>query len=134
MAYKLSNLIRARFPLIYIPTYEEDRVTKYIYIPSDSFDKNSLYEFFAKYLNAMSLPIEAFDNWVSNGARDDNYPIHEVVEGKNWDSYKLKNGEMAVVINEYKEVTCSGVWFGIDVNKGIYEYVNDVGEKLVSCI
>lgn len=39
---------------------------------------------------------------------------------------------MAVVINEYKEVTCSGVWFGIDVNKGIYEYVNDVGEKLVS--
>lgn len=45
---------------------------------------------------------------------------------------KLKNGEMAVVINEYKEVTCSGVWFGIDVNKGIYEYVNDVGEKLVS--
>lgn len=36
---------------------------------------------------------------------------------------------MAVVINEYKEVTCSGVWFGIDVNKGIYEYVNDVGEN-----
>lgn len=30
MAYKLSNLIRARFPMIYISTYEEDRVTKYI--------------------------------------------------------------------------------------------------------
>ena len=29
-AYKLSNLIRARFPLIYISTFEEDRVTKYI--------------------------------------------------------------------------------------------------------
>ena len=29
-AYKLSNLIRARFPMIYIPTFEEDRVTKYI--------------------------------------------------------------------------------------------------------
>lgn len=28
--YKLSNLIRARFPLIYITTFEEDRVTKYI--------------------------------------------------------------------------------------------------------
>ena len=28
--YELSNLIRARFPLIYITTYEEDRVVKYI--------------------------------------------------------------------------------------------------------
>ncbi len=28
--YKLANLIRARFPLIYITTFEEDRVTKYI--------------------------------------------------------------------------------------------------------
>lgn len=30
MAYKLSNLLRARFPMIYITTFEEDRVTKYI--------------------------------------------------------------------------------------------------------
>ena len=30
MAYKLSNLIRARFPMIYITTFEEERVTKYI--------------------------------------------------------------------------------------------------------
>ena len=28
--YKLENLIRARFPMIYITTFEEDRVTKYI--------------------------------------------------------------------------------------------------------
>lgn len=28
--YKLQNLIRARFPMIYITTFEEDRVTKYI--------------------------------------------------------------------------------------------------------
>ena len=30
MAYKLSNLIRARFPMIYVTTFEEERVTKYI--------------------------------------------------------------------------------------------------------
>ena len=30
MAYKLSNLLRARFPMIYITTFEEDRVTRYI--------------------------------------------------------------------------------------------------------
>ena len=28
--YNLANLIRARFPMIYITTFEEDRVTKYI--------------------------------------------------------------------------------------------------------
>ena len=30
MAYKLSNLLRARFPMIYVTTFEEDRITKYI--------------------------------------------------------------------------------------------------------
>ena len=30
MTYKLANLLKARFPLIYITTFEEDRVTKYI--------------------------------------------------------------------------------------------------------
>ena len=30
MAYKLSELLRARFPMIYITTFVEDRVTKYI--------------------------------------------------------------------------------------------------------
>lgn len=30
MSYKLSELIRARFPMIYVATHEEDRVTRYI--------------------------------------------------------------------------------------------------------
>ena len=30
MAYKLSNLLRARFPMIYVTSFEEDRVTRYI--------------------------------------------------------------------------------------------------------
>ena len=30
MAYKLSSLLKARFPLIYVPTFEEDRATKYL--------------------------------------------------------------------------------------------------------
>ena len=100
-----------------------DRVTKYIYIPSDSFDKNSLYEFFAKYLNAMSLPIEAFDNWVSNGARDDNYPIHEVVEGKNWDSYKLKNGEMISLYPFTKNAINNFYQYKLDKEKRIPRYI-----------
>ena len=30
MTYKLANLLKARFPLIYITTFEEDWVTRYI--------------------------------------------------------------------------------------------------------
>lgn len=29
-SYNLSNLVRARFPIIYVTTFEEDRITKYI--------------------------------------------------------------------------------------------------------
>lgn len=80
-----------------------------------------------------------FESYLDVSYNDLLYNINKVKDSVNSERVrnyieknKLKNGEMAVVINEYKEVTCSGVWFGIDVNKGIYEYVNDVGEKLVS--
>lgn len=65
--------------------------------------------------------------------------INKVVASSNSERVKeylrknnLKGGNMAVVINEYKEVTKSGVWFGTRENEGIYEYVEGVGEKLVS--
>lgn len=65
--------------------------------------------------------------------------INKVVASSNSDRVKeylkknnLKGGSMAVVINEYKEVTKSGVWFGTCEDEGIYEYVEGVGEKLVS--
>lgn len=44
----------------------------------------------------------------------------------------LSNTNMAVVIQKFVKVDYSGVWFGINEKEGIYEYIDDIGEKLVS--
>lgn len=44
----------------------------------------------------------------------------------------FNNTNMAVVIQKFIKVDYSGVWFGIKENEGIYEYIDDIGEKLVS--
>lgn len=71
----------------------KDRVTKFIYIPTNIFDENGLYEFFGRYLNTISLKKEQIDNWLINGAQNDDYPVHDLVEGKYWDSYVLESGQ-----------------------------------------
>ena len=62
-----------------------DRVTQYVYIPDDVFDENGIFEFVGRYINAMSLPIDIISQWVSAKALPSEYPVHEVVEGKNWE-------------------------------------------------
>ncbi len=63
----------------------KDRITQYIFIPSDVFDLDGLYEFVGRYLNTMSLPQEILSKWLSDGANLEQYPVHEVKEGKNWE-------------------------------------------------
>lgn len=62
-----------------------DRVTQYVYIPDDVFDENGIFEFVGRYINAMSLPKDIISQWVSAKALTSEYPVHEVVEGKNWE-------------------------------------------------
>jgi phosphoglycolate phosphatase-like HAD superfamily hydrolase len=63
----------------------KDRITKYVYIPSDVLDETGLYEFVAKYLNAMSLPEEKVNEWLKNHANPEDYPVHDITEGKSWE-------------------------------------------------
>lgn len=70
-----------------------DRVTKYIYIPDDVFDENGVFEFVAKYLNAMSLPTEKISDWVNSKALSGEYPVHDVIEGKDWEYIQIKYGK-----------------------------------------
>lgn len=63
----------------------KDRVTQYAYIPDNVFDENGIFEFIGKYLNTMSLPIDVINHWVNSGAMPEEYPIHEIVEGKTWE-------------------------------------------------
>ena len=63
----------------------KDRITQYIYIPSDVFDENGIFEFVGRYLNAMSLPEATIAEWMKHHAAPSEYPIHELEEGSNWE-------------------------------------------------
>lgn len=63
----------------------KDRITKYIYIPSDMLDEDGLYEFVARYVNTMSLNEDIISDWILGHANPEDYPVHDVAEGKNWE-------------------------------------------------
>ena len=71
----------------------KDRITKYVYIPSDVFDSQGLYEFVGKYINTMSLESSVIDDWLSNHAENIDYPIHVVKEGEHWDTVEIDYGK-----------------------------------------
>ena len=71
----------------------KDRVTKYIYISDDAFDKKRLYEFFGKYLNVMSQERDVFKQWVDGGAESFQYPVYENEKENYWDHIVLDSGQ-----------------------------------------
>ncbi|MCM1500034.1 MAG: ATP-binding protein, partial [Clostridium sp.] len=71
------------------------RIHNFVYVPDDLFSGNQsgLIEFFAKYLNTISLSTEDISKWVQDGKADlNNYPIHTDTIGKGWGEYKY-NGQ-----------------------------------------
>ncbi len=69
-----------------------DRITTQITIQDEAIGDTSLIEFVAKYLNVMSLSAETVNDWAKNGARPEDYPVHQVTDGQSWDDYVLPNG------------------------------------------
>jgi len=67
----------------------KDRITDQITIGDSAIAENrqTLFEFFGKYLNAMSLPSESLSSWFQSGADPEQLPIAEDPEHKNWDSF-----------------------------------------------
>ncbi len=69
----------------------KDRITQYVYIPSDAFDEKGIYEFVGRYLNTMSLEESTISQWLATHADPEEYPIHDVIEGSNWESVSIGN-------------------------------------------
>ena len=66
------------------------RIHNFVYVPDDLFsgNRNGLIEFFAKYLNTISLSAEDIRNWVEVGKADlSTHPIHTDTIGKGWGEY-----------------------------------------------
>ena len=72
----------------------KERIDYFITVPDEAFDANSdeLIEFFAKYLNTVSLDHLTLHEWLESGADEQNCPIHNDTMGKFWDVYRMPNG------------------------------------------
>lgn len=70
---------------------QRDRISKYIFIPNDVFgtEPHDLYEFVGRYLNTMSLERDVVESWARKGNLSSDYPVHDLIEGKNWDFVKI---------------------------------------------
>ena len=71
----------------------KDRITQYVYIPSDVFDDNEIYEFVGRYVNTMSLQETAINVWLDNHANAADYPVHDVKQGEDWEYTSIKFGK-----------------------------------------
>lgn len=71
----------------------KDRITQFIYIPSDAFDEEGLCEFVGRYLNAMSLQESVISAWQESGAQAEDYPLHAVKEGAAWEFVPIAAGK-----------------------------------------
>jgi len=74
-------------------TNTKGRIHNFVYVPDDLFsgNQNGLIEFFAKYLNTISLEADVIQKWVEMGkASMASYPVHTVTNGKGWGEYKLE--------------------------------------------
>ena len=66
------------------------RIHNFVYVPDDLFsgNPNGLIEFFAKYLNTISLSAEDVQKWLEGSKADlSTYPIHTDTIGKGWGEY-----------------------------------------------
>ena len=74
----------------------KERVTNFVTLQDEPFssDKKGLREFFARYLNAISLTENDIKQWESNGSREEDYPIHKVTNGPGWGTFSLASGKV----------------------------------------
>ncbi len=79
-------------------TNTKGRIKKFIIVPDEMFngDENGLVEFFARYLNTVSLTKEQIEAWIKDKAPADKYPVHDVTMGKGWDVCKVNDKEINI--------------------------------------
>lgn len=72
----------------------KDRITSEITISDGILGNNydDLILFVAKYLNAISLDLNTLKEWENNGAKSEDFPVHQSLESEIWDYYNY-NGK-----------------------------------------
>lgn len=72
-------------------TNTKGRIKQFVNVPDEMFngDTDGLIEFFARYLNTVSLETEVINTWVEAKAEKEHYPIHDVTFGEGWGECKI---------------------------------------------
>lgn len=67
------------------------RIKQFVNVPDDMYDGDyeGLVEFFARYLNTVSLETNVINDWIDAHAEKNAYPIHQVTIGEGWDEYEI---------------------------------------------
>lgn len=67
-------------------TNTKGRIKQFVNVPDEMFngDTDGLIEFFARYLNTVSLDTEVINSWVDAKAEEEHYPVHDVTFGEGW--------------------------------------------------
>ena len=73
----------------------KERIRHFITIDDDVFvdDPEGLIQFFARYLNTISLDENSISEWLRNGAKEENYPVHQATICKGWCCYPFSDGK-----------------------------------------
>lgn len=75
-----------------------DRITSRITINDGAIgeNKSDLIQFFARYLNAMSVESEELEEWKNNGALSTDMPVHSDQEANIWGVYNLNGQKLSL--------------------------------------
>lgn len=75
-----------------------DRITTRITIDDGAIgeNKDDLIQFFARYLNAMSVDSDEIEGWKNNGALPTDMPVHFDQEANIWGSYTLNGNKLSL--------------------------------------
>ena len=110
-----------------------DRITKQVTIHDGTIGDNQsdLIEFFAKYLNAISLEERVLDEWVSNGAYVDDLPIHEEKVHQDWDWYEIAP-EKRISLFPFTKNAILNLYYSMSDNKTPRYILRDIIEPAIN--
>lgn len=93
------------------------RIKRFVNVPDDLFngDQMGLIEFFARYLNVISLEEETINKWIAVGADANQYPVHTVTIGEGWGKYRM--GEKELNLFPFSEHAILYLYNKQDINK-----------------
>lgn len=111
----------------------KDRVTSEIVINDNAIGDNlsDLIQFVAKYLNIMSLSKEDVEQWSKNPV-DEEYPVHTVKEGKNWDYYSY--GKLKLNLYPFTKDAIKNLYSRMKANRTPRYIIRDIIEKYINDI